>query len=317
VLAAGIGVAAAAAGGYGLVETGILPGKYQLAQALGECGAAPPPPRGPLPAREDAVFWSAYRNRLVRMVTLIPAAATAAPLGVVIALHGLGSDALGAAGLYAPAMTAAGITGFAVIAMDGGGTYWHRRADGDDPLGMISHEVLPRAAGRGLAVARIGIIGYSMGGYGSLLLAERLGAGTAGQGARPDAGVAAVAAASPAIFASYQDARAADPGGFDDPADFARNDVLAGLPALRGVPAWVACGGTDPFEPVTQLLRSRLGELAGSPPAGGIEAGCHDEAFWARSAPAGLRFLARHVGGPQRGGAGLTAAPGGQAKRDA
>jgi len=51
VLAAGIGVAAAAAGGYGLVETGILPGKYQLAQALGECGAAPPPPRGPLPAR--------------------------------------------------------------------------------------------------------------------------------------------------------------------------------------------------------------------------------------------------------------------------
>ena len=307
VLAAGIGVAAAAAGSYGLVETGILPGKYQLAQALGECGAVPPPPRGPLPAREDAVFWSAYRNRLVRMVTLIPAAAKAArTLGVVIALHGLGSDALGAAGLYAPAMTAAGVTGFAVIAVDGGGTYWHRRADGDDPLGMISHEVLPRAAARGLAVARIGIIGYSMGGYGALLLAERLGA-------RPDAGVAAVAAASPAIFASYQDARAADPGGFDDPADFARNDVLAGLPALRGVPAWVACGGTDPFEPVTQLLRSRLGELAGSPPAGGIEAGCHDEAFWARSAPAGLRFLALHVAGPY----GLTAAPGGQAKRDA
>jgi S-formylglutathione hydrolase FrmB len=318
VLAAGIGVAAAAAGSYGLVETGILPGKYQLAQALGECGAVPPPPRGPLPAREDAVFWSAYRNRLVRMVTLIPAAAKAArALGVVIALHGLGSDALGAAGLYAPAMTAAGVTGFAVIAVDGGGTYWHRRADGDDPLGMISHEVLPRAAGRGLAVARIGIIGYSMGGYGALLLAERLSAASGGHGARQDASAAAVAAASPAIFASYQDARAADPGGFDDPADFARNDVLAALPALRGVPAWVACGGTDPFEPVTQLLRSRLGELAGSPPAGGIEAGCHDEAFWARSAPAGLRFLAWHVGGPQSGGAGLTAAPGGQAKRDA
>jgi S-formylglutathione hydrolase FrmB len=321
VLAAGIGVAGAAAGGYGLVESGILPGKYQLAQLLGECGGMPSPPRGPLPAREEAVFWSAYRNRPVRMVTLLPAAPEAArALGVVIALHGLGSDALGAAGLYAPAMTAAGVTRFAVIAVDGGGTYWHRRADGDDPLGMISHEALPRAAARGLAVARIGIIGYSMGGYGALLLAERLAerlsAGT-GHGARPDAGVAAVAAASPAIFASYQDARAADPGGFDDPADFARNDVLAGLPALRGVPAWVACGGTDPFEPVTQLLRSRLGELAGSPPAGGIEAGCHDEAFWARSAPAGLRFLARHVHGPRDGGVGLTAAPGGQPKRDA
>src|SRR5215469_14166264 len=309
VLAAGLGVAATAAGGYGLVEAGILPGKYQLARALGQCGAAPPPPRGPLPAWEDAVFWSAYRNRLVRMVTLIPAAARVArALGVVVALHGLGSDAPGAAGLYAPAMTTAGVARFAVIAVDGGGTYWHRRADGDDPLGMISHEVLPRAAARGLAVARIGIIGYSMGGYGALLLAERLGARTTRHGARPDAGVAAVAAASPAIFASYQDARAADPGGFDDPADFARNDVLARLSALRGVPAWVACGGTDPFEPVTQLLRNRLGELAGSPPAGGIEAGCHDHAFWARSAPAGLRFLARHVGGVRDGGAGLTAA---------
>ena len=311
VLAAGVGVAAAAAGGYGLVEAGILPGKYQLAQALGECGAAPPPPRGPLPAREETVFWSSYRRRPVRMVTLIPAAAQAQvtrTLGVVIALHGLGSDAAGAAGLYAPAMTAAGVTRFAVIAVDGGGTYWHRRADGDDPLGMISHEVLPRAAARGLAVARIGIIGYSMGGYGALLLAERLGAGSARHGGRPDPGVAAVAAASPAIFVSYQDARAADPGGFDDPADFAGNDVLARLSALRGVPAWVACGGTDPFEPVTQRLRSRLGELAGSPPAGGIEAGCHDQAFWARSAPAGLRFLARHVGGVRDGGAGLSAA---------
>jgi hypothetical protein len=84
--------------------------------------------------------------------------------------------------------------------------------------------------------------------------------------------------------------------------------VLAGRSALRGVPAWVACGGTDPFEPVTQLLRCRLGELTGSPPAGGIGAGCHDQAFWSRSAPAGLRFLARHVGGPRDGGADLTAA---------
>lgn len=355
VLTAGIGVAgvaAVAAGGYGLVESGILPGKYRLAQVLGECGAAPAPPRGPLPTREDVVFRSAYRKRIVRMVTLIPAAATASqatlsapapsrgasapngadeiggqdgagvaggadraggedaagadPLGVAIALHGLGSSALGAADLYAPAMAAAGITRFAVIAVDGGNTYWHQRSDGDDPLGMIIHEVLPRAAGRGLAVARIGIIGYSMGGYGALLLAERLGAGSArsagradsagpGIRARPEAAAAAVAAASPAVFTSYQDARTADPGSFDDPADFADNDVIAGLGGLRGVPAWVTCGSTDPFEPATQALRSGLGKLTGRPPAGGIQAGCHDEAFWARSAPAGLEFLGRHM----------------------
>jgi S-formylglutathione hydrolase FrmB len=300
VLRAGIGVTAvaAAAGGYGLVESGILPGKYRLAQVLGECGAAPPPPRGPLPVREDAVFTSAYRKRKVRTVTLIPAAAgLPARLPVVIALHGLGSSALGAASLYAPAMTAAGVTGFAVIAVEGGNTYWHQRSDGDDPLGMIIHEVLPRAAARGLAVAKIGIIGYSMGGYGALLLAERLGAGSAGRtgAARPRSAAAGVAVASPAIFATYQDARAADPGAFDGRAEFARDDVLAGLGALRRVPAWVTCGSSDPFAPVTQLLLSRLSELTGRPAAGSIDAGCHDEAFWARSAPAGLQFLGREL----------------------
>jgi S-formylglutathione hydrolase FrmB len=222
---------------------------------------------------------------------------------VAIALHGLDSSAIGAASLYAPAMTAAGVTRFAVIAVDGGNTYWHQRSDGDDPLGMIIHEVLPRAADHGLAVARIGIIGYSMGGYGALLLAERLGAGSAGSGelaangtgARPGPTPAVVAAASPAIFGSYQDARAADPGSFDGSADFARNDVIAGLRGLRSIPSWVTCGSNDPFEPATQLLLTRLGQLTGRAPAGGVQAGCHDEAFWARSAPAGLEFIGRHL----------------------
>jgi S-formylglutathione hydrolase FrmB len=304
VLGAGIGLAAAAASGYGLVEAGLLPGRYRLAEALGQCGAMPPPPTGPLPVREDVTFQSAYRGRAVRMVTLIPASASSAAtagerpaLGVVVALHGLGGDALAAADLYGPAMARAGITRFAVVAADGGDTYWHKRADGDDPLGMIVHEVLPRAAARGLATGRIGIAGYSMGGYGALLLAERLGA-------RPAAGPAAtaVAAASPAIFASYHDATAADPGAFASPAEFAANDVLTRLAALRGVPAWVACGSTDPFEAVTQVLRARLRRLTGRPVAGGIESGCHDDAFWARSAPSGLDFLGSYLGsaGAQR-----------------
>ena len=183
----------------------------------------------------------------------------AARLGVVVALHGLGSSALGAADLYAPAMAAAGSSTFAVIAVDGGNTYWHRRATGDDPLGMIIHEVLPRAAASGLDTGRIGIVGYSMGGYGALLLAERLGqAHTAGPA------VAAVAAASPAIFASYQDARAADPRAYDDQADFSRNDVIAGIAALRRIPVWVTCGSSDPFVAVTQRLQARLRRLTGA-----------------------------------------------------
>jgi predicted esterase len=320
----------AAAGGYELVQDGALPGRYRLAEALGQCGAAPPPPTGPGPVRETVTFWSAYRKRMVRMVTLLPASAAVRPaqgapvsaairpaqetptsaavrpardaptsaagrpageagLGLVIALHGLGGSAVSAADLYAPAITRAWVTRFAVVAVDGGSTYWHKRADGDDPLGMIAHEILPRAAAHGLAVGRIGIIGYSMGGYGALLLAERLGNGGPGPAA------AAVAAASPAIFTSYQDARSADPRSFAGPAEFARNDVLAGLAALRRVPAWISCGSSDPFEATTELARDRLGRLTGRPVAGGITSGCHDDAFWARTAPAALEFLGQHL----------------------
>jgi hypothetical protein len=316
-LAGGLGVPAGAAiavaAAYGLVAEGVLPGKYRIAKFLGACGSPPAPPRGALPARQDEVFWSAYRRTTVRMVTLIPAQQPAqaqqpARLGVVVALHGLGSSALGAADLYGPAIAAAGISTFAVIAVDGGSTYWHRRATGDDPLGMIIHEVLPRAAARGLVTARIGIVGYSMGGYGALLLAERLGQhGTTGPASTTDPasttgpaiaaapGVAAVAAASPAIFASYQDARAADPRAYDDQADFSRNDVIASVAALRRIPVWVTCGSSDPFLAVTQLLRARLRRLTGREPPGGIDAGCHDAAFWARGAPAELQFLRQHL----------------------
>jgi hypothetical protein len=51
-----IGGAAAAvacvAGGYELVQDGVLPGKYALARLDGACGSAPPAPAGPAPARQ-------------------------------------------------------------------------------------------------------------------------------------------------------------------------------------------------------------------------------------------------------------------------
>jgi S-formylglutathione hydrolase FrmB len=299
-LAAGVGVAAAAAvagGGYGLVEAGALPGKYRVARLLGACGSPPPPPHGPLPDRRETQFYSAYRRRQVSMVTLIPAAARSARgLGVIVALHGLGGDAAATARALALGMASAQIPRaqagrFAVITVDGGSTYWHRRADGDDPQGMILHEVLPRAAELGLQTERIAIIGNSMGGYGALLLAERLGGSGAVGAAAAAPTAAAVAAISPAVFRSYADAHRADRKSFDGPADFARNDVLSRLAAVRDVPALVACGDSDPFEPTAALLRARLGQLTGRPPAGAIEAGCHDYDFWARRLPAGLTFL--------------------------
>jgi acetyl esterase/lipase len=283
----GFAVVGGAAGGYELVQAGALPGKYALARLDGACGTAPPPPHGAPPVRREVSFYSAYRQRAVTMVTLIPAGAAAAGLDVVVGLHGAGADARHMADQLSPAMTAARITGFAAVTVDGGDTYWHKRADGDDPVGMIVHEVLPRLTGAGLRTGRIAITGESMGGYGAVLIAEQLA------GREPH--VTAVAALSPAIFASYADAVAANRTSFDGPADFGRHDVIALAAALRDVPTWIGCGTDDPFEGQSALLRSRLTSITGHEPPGGILPGCHDDAFWARNLPAALSFLARNA----------------------
>jgi len=301
VLLAGLGViVAGGALGYELVQDGSLPGKYALARLDGACGTGPPRPHGAPPIRRETTFHSAYRGRAVTMVTLIPADVPAARgsatrgLGVVIGLHGDGASASDLARQLSPAVTAAQITGFAAVTVDGGDTYWHKRANGDDPLGMIIHEVLPRLAAAGLATSRIGICGESMGGYGALLLGEQL----ASNGRRPQP--AAVAVMSPAIFASYGDAIAANRRSFDSPADFTRNDVVANAAALRDVPCWVSCGTDDPFEPEAARMRDRLAAVTGNQPPGGTLAGCHDDAFWGRNLPTALRFLAAHLGQPYK-----------------
>jgi hypothetical protein len=304
---------ACVAGGYELVRDGTLPGKYTLARMTGACGAAPPRPAGPPPSRNEVSFYSAYRRRHVQMVTLIPAGvASPRGLGVMIGLHGAGGTAASMAAAIAPSMTRARVTTFAIVCVDGGETYWHEHADGDDPIGMIVHEVLPRAAAAGMRTAQIGVGGESMGGFGALLIAERL----AGPGPGPDPSprisprasadrlapdAAVVAALSPAVFATYEDAHAASAAAFDSPANFARNDVFSGLHALRHVPAYVACGTDDPFAPETTLVRARLAALTGRPVPGGIMPGCHDSAFWGRHWPAALQLMSPRLGDPGAG----------------
>jgi hypothetical protein len=318
VLTGGLGVAllGGAAAGYELVQNGALPGKFALARLDGSCGSPPPAASGPRPSRQTVSFRSAYRRCQVTMVTLVPEGARpAGGLHTVIVLHGAGGDAVSMAGTAAAAMASAGITSFAAITVDGGSTYWHQRADGDDPLGMIEHEVLPRAAAGGLNTAMIGIAGVSMGGYGALLLAERLGPAAAG--GLP--GTAGVAALSPAIFATYADAIEANRRSFDSPADFARNDVQAGASALRRIPAWIAVGSDDPFKPQAAALRSRLAALTGHQPAGGFLPGCHDDAFFARNLPGAFRFVAARLREQSRAGhlAGAAATTPGRTDRKA
>jgi hypothetical protein len=53
----------------------------------------------------------------------------------------------------------------------------------------------------------------------------------------------------------------------------------------------IDCGSTDGFWPATRELRARIHPT----PAGGIEPGGHDEAFWTRLAPTAVRFAGHHL----------------------
>ncbi len=274
----------AVAGGALLVEEDVLPGKVRFDHAIGRCRTLPAPPAATGTVLTQT-FQSRRRNTDVAASVVLPGGLTSVRgLRVVVALHGNGGDGPRTArGLKLDRYLTDAVRNvppFALVAVDGGpNTYWHRRADGDDPIGMITDELLPLLGRQGARVDRFGVIGWSMGGYGALVLAEAVGAPR----------MAGVVASSPALFASYADARRTNHQAFDDAADFARNDVLAGLGRLDGVPARVDCGTSDPFAPMARRLRARLR------PAGAMGRGCHDGAFWLRRLPAQLGFLGGHL----------------------
>lgn len=204
-------------------------------------------------------------------------------LPVLVVLHGRGGDHRSAfAGLhldrYLARTVRQGSAPFAVATVDGGDhSYWHPRR-GDDAAAMVVEEFLPVLAARDLDVRRIGLLGWSMGGYGALYLGTQL--------RRPR--ICVLIAESPALWQhSWQSAA----GAFDDAADFDAHTVLGRQHRLAGIPLRIDCGASDGFAPITRELQATLTP----PPAGGIEPGGHDEAYWRSQALAQLEFAARHL----------------------
>ena len=252
-------------GGY-LVTAGVLPGRTPLFEALGLGRAdAPVPDVTPGEVHTD-VFTSAARGgvRTEYLVALPPGVRYEAlkapgtkPLPVCVVLHGRGDSAHDVLSIgyhrFLASVVRAGVPPFAIAAVDCGDRYWHARRAGDDTGRMVLEEFLPRLAGAGLSAGprdRVALMGYSMGGYGALLLASRLGRGR----------VAAVVAESPALWTSAEDAA---PGAFDDAADYRRHDVFTHRGALAGIPVRVDCGLADPFLPGGQGVRRGPGPAPG------------------------------------------------------
>jgi enterochelin esterase-like enzyme len=286
----GAGAAAGAAGAY---AWGMLPTPRPVAgppvrmtdagTPLAPSPAGPPPPplepaAAAAPTYVTGSFVSAARGGVDTNWAIARPPDQTKALRPVIALHGLGGDAAsvmagGVQNGLAEAVNA-GLAPFAVVSVDGGGSYWHKRASGEDTGAMVLNELLPMLDGQDLDTTRVGFLGWSMGGYGALLLGGRLG----------PARTAAICAVSPALWMS---SGATAPGAFDGAADFAANSVF-GMPALASIPIRVDCGNSDPFYSATQQFVAQLP----TPPSGGFSPGGHDSTFWSAQLPAELTWMA-------------------------
>jgi S-formylglutathione hydrolase FrmB len=287
VLRLGVGAAAGAAGTYAFGSalhapspsvTGAPVSMTNAGAPLAPAPALEPAPAAAQPTYVNGSFVSAARGGVTTNWAIARPPGQTAPLRPVIALHGKGQDAAGVMaggveGGLAQAV-AAGIPPFAVVAVDGGGSYWHKRASGEDSGAMVLNELIALLADQGLDTSRVGFLGWSMGGYGALLLGARLG----------PARTAAICAVSPALWTS---SGATAPGAFDGADDYAANSVW-GLPQLGQIPIRIDCGNSDPFYSATKQFIAQLP----SPPAGGFSPGGHDGGFWSSQLPAEIAWMA-------------------------
>ena len=221
---------------------------------------------------EYAELESAAVHRRVAYGLSLPASA---PKAVLVALHGRGGshrDPFDDLGLHR--FVAAAQLPFAVVAVDGGESFWHARADGTDTQKLVIDELMPAVSARVPGAAPV-VIGWSMGGYGALLLAEK----------HPGT-FKAVVASSPSIWRTPGEAAA---GAFDDADDFAGNDVLTGASTLVGADTRIDCGDDDVFADTSRELVHSTGA------SGGVRAGYHESETWRSFIPDQLEFIRSRI----------------------
>lgn len=236
----------------------------------------------------SGTFYSHFRKRTVGYSVGYPDGhGPGSRLPLIVFLHGFRGTHEHCLAGYSPAEAVSiksngqALTPMALVTVDGGDGYWHPHPH-DDPMGMVLHELIPMMQKRGLGVQphRIATMGISMGGYGAIAFGEHF----------PRL-FTAVAAISPAIFATFNWVHYVNPGAYWGLTDFAKYDVITHAGALRATPVRVASGDRDPFHPWIEQFVARLkpSDSVSFPP------GEHNGAFFHSQIAPSVRFLSEHL----------------------
>jgi pimeloyl-ACP methyl ester carboxylesterase len=219
------------------------------------------------PGRGDTLsrMRSAARGKVVDFYVGVPEKeGDGRGLPVCLILHGGSKTAVDFPGLglerQLNAAVARGVPPFVLAGATGDRLAW-RPSGRDDPQRMVREEIPAWCAARGFDTSRLAVWGWSMGGYGSLLLAETF----------PGL-VRAVAAFSPAV----------SPG----------DDVFAGAGKLGALPVGLWCGRQDPLYGTVRELERALPQ---PPVAGGYADGRHNFSYWSTAIPAAFDFIGRNL----------------------
>ena len=226
---------------------------------LGPDGVIPSSPAGQI--RLERVR-SAARGREVGLWTAVPAGlGDGAGLPVCLILHGGSATTANYTDFsFANFLTSAvqhGVPPFVLAGADGGLSRWEGDGGRDDPMTMLTEEMPAWCKARGYDATRLAAYGWSMGGYGSLRLAER----------NPGL-LRAVSALSPAV----------SPG----------DRVFADVAKLDASRTGLWCGRSDPFFPAVQEL---AGLIKPHPAVAAWAKGAHQRVYWNRITPAAFSLI--------------------------
>ena len=196
---------------------------------------------------------------------------------LLVFLHGYGgtpADTLGPA--FLAALRRLGDRAPVVVLPDGQTGWWHDRDEGRWGSYVLK-EVLPAALARsGADRHKIAVGGISMGGFGALNLGRHKGL------------FCAVGGHSPAVLEEDNFGF-----GFDNTADFARNDLItiAKTRSPYDAPVWIDVGDQDALRPADRLLAKEL-HARGADVSFHAWPGSHDGDYWNKHFDEYVKFYA-------------------------